>query len=120
MTPMMGGLIVLGIAVVAFMYMTTKSAPLEVIREALKSGAKVIDVRTSGEFGGGHFPGAVNIPVDQIAARLDKLGDTSQQFILYCHSGMRSGSARRILKKSGFNSVINGGSLHHMMSLAGE
>ncbi len=119
MTPMMGGLIVLGIVVVVFMYMTTRSAPVEVIREALKSGAKVVDVRTAGEFSGGCFPGALNIPVDQIAARLDKLGDSSQAIVLYCHSGMRSGSAKRILSGNGFKNVINGGTLHNMMKFAG-
>ncbi len=118
MTLVMGGLIVLGIAVVVFIYMTTRSASVEVIREALKSGAKVFDVRTVGEFSGGHFPGAINIPVAQIATRLDKLGEPSKQIILYCHSGMRSGSAKRILGSNGFNNVINGGSLHHIMACA--
>ncbi len=119
MTPMMGGLIVLGIVVVVFMYMTTRSASVEEIREALKNGAKVVDVRTAGEFSGGHFAGAVNIPVDQLAARLDKLGAPSQTIILYCHSGMRSGSAKRILSSNGFKNVVNGGSIHRMMALAG-
>lgn len=118
MSPMMVGLVVLGVVVVVFMYMTTKSAPVAVIREALKGGAKVIDVRTAGEFSGGHFPGALNIPVDQISARLSKLGDPSKQIVLYCHSGMRSGSAKRILGSNGFTNVVNGGSLHRMMSLA--
>jgi len=118
MTPMVGGLIVLGLVV--FIYMTTRSASVEEIREALKSGAKVIDVRTSREFNGSHFLGAINIPVDQISARIDRLGDYSKTIILYCHSGMRSGRAKRILGNNGFKDVINGGSLHHMMTLSDE
>ena len=31
-------------------------------------GARLIDVRTAGEYAGGHIPGAVNVPLQQIGA----------------------------------------------------
>ena len=118
MSPLMVGLIVLGIIVAGFVYMTTKSASGDEVLAALKAGAKVIDVRTAGEFKGGHYPGAVNIPVDQIAARLKILGDPSKPIVMYCHSGMRSGSAKKIVSGKGFKNVINAGSYHRIMQIA--
>ena len=64
-------LIVIVAVVVAALsvYMTGRSAPAEKVIQALQDGARVIDVRTAGEFKGGHYPGAINIPVNQIASR---------------------------------------------------
>lgn len=120
MNPMIAVLIVFGVIMAAFMYMTARSASVSDILDALKSGAKVIDVRTAGEYRGGAFPRAINIPVDKLADRLDKVGDPSHKIIVYCHSGMRAGSAKHILTRNGFTDVINGGSLHNMMTFAGD
>jgi phage shock protein E len=65
-------------------------------------GVKVIDVRTPSEFAAGHVPGAINIPFDQMAQRAGELGATSSPFLLYCHSGRRSGIAVATLKSKGF------------------
>jgi rhodanese-related sulfurtransferase/DNA-binding transcriptional ArsR family regulator len=43
----------------------------------------VLDVRPADEFASGHLPGAVNIPLDQLEARLSEL-DTSQDVVAYC------------------------------------
>ena len=43
----------------------------------------VLDVRPKDEFGLGHLPGAVNIPLREIKARLSKL-KRSQEIIAYC------------------------------------
>jgi phage shock protein E len=117
MSPLVVGFIVLAAVVAGFVYMTTKSAPGDVVLAALKAGAKVIDVRTVGEFKGGHYPGAVNVPVDQVAARLKMLGDPSKPIVMYCHSGMRSGSAKKIVVGKGFKNVINAGSYHRIMQI---
>jgi phage shock protein E len=107
------------VAVVAVLaILLTRSAPLSKVEEALAQGAKVVDVRSADEFREGHFPGSINVPVDQISARLDELGDPEKTIVLYCHSGMRSGSAIHIVRSGGFKKAINGGALHRMMQLA--
>ncbi len=79
------------------------------IQELVDNGATIIDVRTKGEFQQGHIKNSVNIPLDKISDNLKKL-DKSKPIITCCASGMRSASARSILKSNGFTQVYNGGS----------
>jgi rhodanese-related sulfurtransferase len=51
--------------------------------------ALLVDVRSGSEFASGHIPGAVNIPMDQIEARLDDL-DRNLPIVLICQSGKRA------------------------------
>lgn len=76
--------------------------------QLIKAGAQIVDVRTKNEFQGGHIKGAINIPLDQIQKNLSKF-DKSKTIITCCASGMRSSSAKSILKRNGFNEVHNGG-----------
>jgi phage shock protein E len=78
------------------------------IGELIAKGAKIIDVRSVGEFQGGHLSNSVNIPLDKLRDNLSKL-DKSQVIITCCASGMRSASAKSILKSNGFEEVHNGG-----------
>ncbi|MEA4985988.1 Coenzyme A disulfide reductase [bioreactor metagenome] len=75
----------------------------------------VVDVRTPGEFHGGAYPGAINIPLDELQARLDELGNKDREITLYCASGARSAYAQRMLMQLGYSKVQNGGGLMHMM-----
>ncbi len=77
--------------------------------QLVKQGAVILDVRTKGEFDGGHIKGALNIPVDQLRNNLNKLKDKSKPIITCCASGMRSASAKALLKASGYAEVYNGG-----------
>lgn len=77
--------------------------------DLIANGANIIDVRTVGEFQGGHIKNSTNIPLDKLANNLSKL-DKSQVIITCCASGMRSASAKSILKSNGFTEVHNGGS----------
>jgi rhodanese-related sulfurtransferase len=74
-----------------------------------EEGAIIIDVRTKGEFQGGHIKNAINIPVDSISSNLSKLKNKDKVIITCCASGMRSGSAKSILKSKGYENVHNGG-----------
>lgn len=65
-------------------------------------GTVFLDVRTPSEFQRGHFPGAVNIPVDELRQHLDRL-DTGKTIYVNCHSGLRSYLACRILAGNGFD-----------------
>ena len=51
--------------------------------------AQLVDVRSSSEFASGHIPGAVNIPMDQIEARLDDLS-LNNPIVLTCQTGKRA------------------------------
>lgn len=77
----------------------------------------VIDVRTAGEFMGGAFPNAINIPLDDIMAGKADIGDnTEREIIVYCASGARSAYAQQVLEQKGFTNVTNGGGIAAMMS----
>lgn len=77
----------------------------------LKSGARVIDVRSTREFQAGHLADAINVPLDEIRSRIESLvPDKQQVLLLHCLSGTRSGLARRILKHMGYTQVFNLGS----------
>ena len=68
----------------------------------------LVDVRTSQEYAGGHIPGAVNIPVDDLRSRLSEL-PRDREVATYCQVGQRGYLATRILLQSGFKAVNIGG-----------
>ena len=80
-------------------------------KEKIKQGARVIDVRTAGEFATGHHPAATNIPLQELSGRLSSLGDKNQAIVVYCASGMRSSQAQKILKAAGYTDVTNAGGI---------
>ena len=84
---------------------------------SVPESALVIDVRTPREFRDWHYPGALNIPVHELADRLDELGDPKQDVVVYCRSGSRSSSAKQLLTDNGFTQVKNGGGLQDMRPL---
>jgi len=69
----------------------------------------IIDVRTPGEFMGGHVAGSINIPLQEIQNRKDEIMTLAQPIVLCCASGMRSGQATAYLKSLGVD-CENGGS----------
>lgn len=75
----------------------------------VKEGAIILDVRSKGEYAGGHIRGSINISLDTLTNNLDKLKDKNKPVITCCASGMRSASAKNILKSRGFTKVYNGG-----------
>lgn len=77
-------------------------------RDLLKQGAKVIDVRTPEEFRAGHLPGAVNVPLGDIAEQIPKIApDKDQPLLLHCLGGGRSGLGVRRLKGLGYRQAHN-------------
>ncbi len=75
------------------------------------AGARLVDVRTPGEFAGGALPGAVNIPLDQLSTRVGELQKDPKPVVVYCASGMRSGQAKRILAGAGLTEVYDLGGM---------
>ena len=77
--------------------------------ELVKQGAIILDVRSHGEYAGGHIRGSINVPVQSLTNNLGKLKDKNKTIITCCASGMRSASAKGILKANGYTDVHNGG-----------
>lgn len=68
-------------------------------KQWVADGALLLDVRSPGEFAGGHLKGAVNIPIQALGSRLDEV--SADKVVVYCASGIRSRSARKLLEKQG-------------------
>ena len=53
--------------------------------QLVKQGALLLDVRTAGEFSSGHLEGAVNIPVQELEARVSSLPvKKDAPIVVYC------------------------------------
>jgi phage shock protein E len=76
-------------------------------RSLVAAGALLLDVRTAEEFAEGHLPGALNVPVNELEARLAELEPKSRPIVVYCRSGLRSARARSVLLANGWARVEN-------------
>ena len=73
------------------------------LENELAAGKKFLDVRTASELQQGRLKvDTVHIPLNELRERLGEL-DKSQDYIVSCHSGLRSYIAERILKQAGFS-----------------
>lgn len=79
------------------------------IKQLIAEGAIIVDVRTAQEFKGGHFNGSKNIPLDQVKNKIDEIKKLNKPIITVCQSGMRSATAKSILKAYNID-AYNGGS----------
>jgi rhodanese-related sulfurtransferase len=75
------------------------------IQQLQAQGVRVVDVRSPGEFEGGHIPGAENVPIDTFESA-SASWDKTQPVILYCQSGSRSQMAIDILQRGGYKGTI--------------
>ena len=81
----------------------------EQYKQMIKDGAKLVDVRTSGEFSAGALPESINIPLQSLPANMQQL-DKEAGIVLYCLSGQRSSMAARFLAQAGYNNIHDLGS----------
>lgn len=81
----------------------------EHIKEMVKRGATIVDVRMPQEFQGGHVAGSVNIPLQDIQQRIEEFKTLKAPIVLCCISGARSGQAQSILKQHGIETANGGG-----------
>jgi len=75
----------------------------------MRQGAQVVDVRLPHEYQHSALRGSVNIPLPAIQHAMKQL-DKNTPVLVYCCSGQRSGTAKRILEACGFVLVHNLGS----------
>ncbi len=64
---------------------------------------QLIDVRSAGEFAGGHIKGAINVPINQFRSTLPTLKlDPNRPVVAICATAHRSPPAVRLLTRAGF------------------
>lgn len=71
------------------------------VKEAVANGKVVLDVRNPSEIKQGQFKDSIQIPLNDLRCRIHEL-DQNQEYIISCHSGLRSYVAERLLKQAGF------------------
>jgi len=88
-------------------YMSPGLAPAELLAKLGTTGAPlVVDVRKPVEFGIGHVPGAVNIPVEELEERLVEVS-SGNGVLVYCINGSRTRQAEPILYTNGIDNVYH-------------
>jgi rhodanese-related sulfurtransferase len=69
----------------------------------------LVDVREPNEYATGHVKGAINIPLDELAARVEDVPDAEPVYVI-CQSGVRSAQGATILNGLGYKAVsVDGG-----------
>ena len=86
--------------------MSESSTPEIAVEElaAVRTSGVVVDVREPDEYVAGHVPGAVPIPMSQLATRMGEIDKTSPVFVV-CASGNRSSAMTDLLRRAGFDAV---------------
>jgi Rhodanese-related sulfurtransferase len=87
-----------------------KSTTVNEVHEALEQTAplQLVDVRSATEFASGHVPGAMNIPLEQVAQRAGDL-QAENTIVLICQSGKRAEMAREQLQGAFSKLVVMAG-----------
>lgn len=76
-------------------------------KEKIDSGdVQIVDVRTPGEYAGGHVPGAINIPHMSVVSRKDELAG-EKELVMICQMGSRSALACEFAAAIGFKDLFN-------------
>jgi len=84
------------------------------VKKWISEGALIVDVRTPEEFNAGNYKNSINVPLNDIEKNLEIFGDKNRTIIVYCRSGNRSGKAKKILEKHGYNKVLDAGAFSSM------
>ena len=90
----------------------TGISPAEAVQCMNREKGVVIDVCSATEFAESHIKGALNVPLDELEARLDKaVKNKSTPLILVCAAGVRSKRAQAMAQKLGYEKVhsLHGG-----------
>jgi rhodanese-related sulfurtransferase len=68
----------------------------------------ILDVRTPGEFAGGHLEKAINLDVYSPTFKSNLEGlDRNKTYIIYCHTGSRGSAVLRTMTAMGFEKIYN-------------
>lgn len=75
-----------------------------------KEAHTLVDVRTPAEYTSGFIPGAINVDLQQLGQKLNRI-PKDKPVVVYCRSGARSASAAQVLKQQGYTDVYDLGGL---------
>ena len=89
------------------------------IQDLIKSGATIVDVRSREEFEQGHVTSSVNIPLNEVVARIDEFKSIEQPFLVCCLSGGRSEQATEYLQSIDIK-CLNAGGWQQVKSLLSD
>lgn len=87
------------------------------VKEALRKGAVIIDVRPAYQFDEGKIPGSINIPVDRIAINIKRIKSMNEAVVICCAFGTDCANAARMLKENGIKEVYNGGRWQSLLKI---
>ncbi len=85
----------------------TEITPQEAAKKIEQDQPLLLDVREGYEYAQGHIPGTQLLPLGQLGANLNQLGDKDQEIIVVCQSGGRSAQASMQLAAAGYTKVYN-------------
>lgn len=86
-------------------------------QQMVEGGATLLDVRSAGEWSGGHVEGAMHIPVTELSSRMAEV-PPSAPVVVYCQSGVRSAMAAQMLEGEGYE-VFDLGSMRDWPASSG-
>jgi len=87
------------------------------IKEALRQGATIIDVRPAGEFDQGKIRNSFNIPIDRININLERIRHMRRPIIMCSNSESETEQAISFLKARGVKDIHNGGSWTRLLKV---
>src|ERR1700744_6193434 len=79
------------------------------VKQAVRAGAVIVDLRTAYDYDQGHIPHSLNIPLDRLKGNIDRLRDLGKPVILCCGGGVNCWEGASVLREAGLPRVINGG-----------
>lgn len=91
----------------------------EELRNIIKDGAYLVDVRTKAEYESGNVKGSVNIPLDQIQQNIAKFKN-KKNVVVFCRSGMRATQTKAVLQQNGIGNVVNAGTWQNVNSILNQ
>ena len=87
------------------------------IREVIRKGAVIVDVRTVHEYDQGRIKGSINIPTDRLAASVERIRQLKKPVVFCGRYGAESSAAVRFIKKNGINEVHDGGNWEKLLTV---
>jgi rhodanese-related sulfurtransferase len=89
-----------------FLFETQPEIPVEALHERLGGGIQILDVRREPEWEAGHIDGAMWWPLDNFKVAPPEI-DRSAPLAVHCKGGYRSMIACSLLRRAGFQNVLN-------------
>lgn len=85
------------------------------IKEVIRNGAVIIDVRTVHEYDQGRIKGSINIPTDRLAASVERIRQFKKPVVFCGRYGAESSAAVRFMKKNGLTEMYDGGNWERLL-----